>query len=462
LNESGWQHAYSFDPSHSLLYLPTIALLRFTASVVGSGNGFVLPISNTSQEGKIMNSKQQNRTMIKSQGGSIMMRSRSILLVVVLVALAVVTVVYAGSLDSSAAPDATSSYTLEDIYDRLDVGTAGSQSTFTEPSSGPTAGTMHTLNEIMGKSPAADNANGATTAQVLTGKTFWGLRTDGTWGTQTGTMPDKEGDNASTSQSAAAGVNYFTAPEGYYDGDDRVSATDAQVRALDAQITAGNIKSGVDIFGVTGSYAGTICTGDATTADVLYPKTFSNSSSTGLTGELYGGCTCSGTLVGTRWCDNGDGTVTDLLGGPNGKGQCLVWLKDASCIGTWLWVDVWDEDSHTWVDGALTASGILYDGSTHFSGGDCDLSDGSVEGDWRLPTKSELTAITNLSGTEFVVSSYPRAFTGVQSSYYWSSSTYSGYTYEAWYVFLGNGLWFRGWKDYEPSRLYVWPVRGGQ
>jgi len=45
LNESGWQHAYSFNPSHSLLYLPTIALLRFTASVVGSGNGFVLPLA---------------------------------------------------------------------------------------------------------------------------------------------------------------------------------------------------------------------------------------------------------------------------------------------------------------------------------------------------------------------------------------------------------------------------------
>jgi len=66
------------------------------------------------------------------------MRTRYITVVVVLVTLAVAAVVvYAGSLDSSAAPGATSSYTLTDIYNRLDVGTAGSQSTFTPP---PAAG----------------------------------------------------------------------------------------------------------------------------------------------------------------------------------------------------------------------------------------------------------------------------------------------------------------------------------
>ena len=32
------------------------------------------------------------------------------------------------------------------------------------------------------------------------------------------------------------------------------------------------------------------------------------------------GITCKGTLVGTRWCDNGDATVTDMTTG-------LVWLK---------------------------------------------------------------------------------------------------------------------------------------
>jgi hypothetical protein len=91
-----------------------------------------------------------------------------------------------GGLDSPGPPESTYSYTLEDIYACLDAGTAGSQSTFTEPTSGPTAGTGHTLEEILVIAPAVDNTNGATVADVLVGKTFWGL-TDGQWGVVTGT-----------------------------------------------------------------------------------------------------------------------------------------------------------------------------------------------------------------------------------------------------------------------------------
>ena len=71
------------------------------------------------------------------------------------------------------------------------------------------------------------------------------------------------------------------------------------------------------------------------------------------------------------------------------------------------------------------------------------LSDGSVEGDWRLPTLSELKALT--SGTEAVSSTNMRAFTSVQPSVYWSSTALSagdGFstTSNAWYVRLDNGL----------------------
>jgi hypothetical protein len=54
----------------------------------------------------------------------------------------------AGDPDSSSNPASTTSYSLEDLYQRLDVGTTGTQSAFTEPSTAPGAGTMHTLNEI--------------------------------------------------------------------------------------------------------------------------------------------------------------------------------------------------------------------------------------------------------------------------------------------------------------------------
>ena len=98
------------------------------------------------------------------------MRVKSITAVVALVALvALVFLALTASAGNPAGPStppgSTYSYTLEDIYNRLNDGTAGSQSTFTEPSSGPGEGTMHTLNEIMALAaanadpPCFDDAN---------------------------------------------------------------------------------------------------------------------------------------------------------------------------------------------------------------------------------------------------------------------------------------------------------------
>ena len=95
----------------------------------------------------------------------------------------------AGSLNSPSVPgNITSSfYTLEDIYKRLDAGTTGTPSVFTEPAAWTEDGVMHTLSEIMGKAPVVDDTNGAAITDVLAGKTFWGLKS-GAWGPRTGTM----------------------------------------------------------------------------------------------------------------------------------------------------------------------------------------------------------------------------------------------------------------------------------
>jgi hypothetical protein len=95
----------------------------------------------------------------QSQGGSIMRIRRISLiivasLVVALLALASVFsvfTVWAGDPDSPAGPTdpAGQMYTLEQIYDRLSGnGNATKMTSFTEPSSGPPTGTMHTLDEI--------------------------------------------------------------------------------------------------------------------------------------------------------------------------------------------------------------------------------------------------------------------------------------------------------------------------
>jgi hypothetical protein len=93
----------------------------------------------------------------------------------------------AGSLDAPSAPASTNTYTVDDIYNRLNDGTPGSQSTFTGPPPGAIGGTGHTLNDVMGKAPAKDDTNGALPTHVKPGKTFWGLnRAAGKWGLQTG------------------------------------------------------------------------------------------------------------------------------------------------------------------------------------------------------------------------------------------------------------------------------------
>jgi len=125
--------------------------------------------------------------------------------------------VFAGNLDSPAAPDddASAMYTIEDIYNRLDAGTEGAKRTggFAEPASGPTAGTGHTLNEVMEKSPSVDDTDGAGAGDVLSGKTFWGL-TGGAWGPQTGTSAGGGGSDCS------AAVAKTGQTETYETGDD--------------------------------------------------------------------------------------------------------------------------------------------------------------------------------------------------------------------------------------------------
>ncbi|MCP4358691.1 MAG: hypothetical protein GY796_11790 [Chloroflexi bacterium] len=145
----------------------------------------------------------------------------------------------AGEPDSTGEPSATSSYSLEDLYQRLNAGTVGTSSVFTEPTTGPGEGTMHSINEIMAAAPALDNTDGATTTQVLAGQTFWGL-TASQWATQTGTMIDNGAGDiitpTTTSQTVAAG---------YWSSANTVQG--------DSNLAAVNIVSGTAIFGVDGS-----------------------------------------------------------------------------------------------------------------------------------------------------------------------------------------------------------------
>lgn len=140
---------------------------------------------------------------------------------------------------------------------------------------------------------------------------------------------------------------------------------------------------------------------------------------------------CEGDLsTGGRWCDNADGTVTDMTTG-------LVWLQDAGCMGLMGWYDAirWPIEN-------------LRDGI-------CGLADGSVWGDWRLPTMDDLYTLAN--GNEAIRVSNPRAFEGVRI-YYWSSSTSASSIWDALHVGLIYGDIY---IEVKGDGYNVWPVRGG-
>ena len=93
---------------------------------------------------------------------------------------------------------------------------------------------------------------------------------------------------------------------------------------------------------------------------------------------------------------------------------------------------------------------------------ECGLTDGSAEGDWRLPTKDELQGIgtdpptTWTSGYPSVTWTKPGSpFVNVPNYSYWSSTEYN--TSYAWRVSMNGG--FTAHDFSKLSNVYEWPVR---
>ena len=81
------------------------------------------------------------------------------------------------------------------------------------------------------------------------------------------------------------------------------------------------------------------------------------------------------------------------------------------------------------------------------------LDDGSIRGDWRLPTITELEGL--VSGKEAVSSSTPRFFVGIdENNRFWSSTSTE---FDRAYIMPMSG----GGKDpeYKDVLYGVWPVR---
>jgi len=163
---------------------------------------------------------------------------------------------------------------------------------------------------------------------------------------------------------------------------------------------------------------------------------------TGQDGDLKKGVTwpsSSSVTPSARFTSNSAGTVTDNLTG-------LMWAKNANL------------DSGTNLGQKAWAAALTY----------CNDLTIDTYTDWRLPNRFELESLLDLAYNNPALSNdagidhWPAAtssFTGVQSLFYWSSTTCAVSKDYAWIVNLGEGIVDVRYKE---SDFSVWPVRGGQ
>jgi len=147
---------------------------------------------------------------------------------------------------------------------------------------------------------------------------------------------------------------------------------------------------------------------------------------------------------GTRFNDNGDGTVTDQLTG-------LVWLKNAACFAPASWANAVAD-------------------ANQLASGQCGLTDGSAAGQWRLPNLIELESLIDAAASAPAVSGpFANVPATASGSVYWTSTPYwsgeGAATGSAWAIRLSDGRYING-NDANGNNLMasalngIWAVKG--
>jgi hypothetical protein len=164
--------------------------------------------------------------------------------------------------------------------------------------------------------------------------------------------------------------------------------------------------------------------------------------------------------TGQTKCYNADGTEIPCSGtGQDGDFQVGVdWPEprftvSGDCVTDNLTGLMWAKDANL-PNGTRTWQGALdYVASMNAGSGLCGHKD------WRLPNVNELESLINSGEADTSTWLNSRGFSNVQSSDYWSSTSYVGNADWAW---LGD-MWYGYVSSYgESSSFYVWPVRSGQ
>ncbi len=185
------------------------------------------------------------------------------------------------------------------------------------------------------------------------------------------------------------------------------------LHAVDADLAAVNIKSGVNIFGFVGVIA--------------LPDTGQTTSYAAGDDAAYNPATTQKYFV-----DNGNGTITDNRTG-------LMWKKcsepDAAtnCFGA--------HNTYTWANAITQCEGLSY----------------ASQGDWRLPNAMELFSIVTQEGSAPLIDAV--YFPSTVSDTYWTSTSYTVNTSTPLSVGFDHGDLYNGRAKTETG--YVRCVRGG-
>ncbi len=178
--------------------------------------------------------------------------------------------------------------------------------------------------------------------------------------------------------------------------------------------------------------------------------------------QIQRGPRCEVTTIGDRYTDNNDGTVTD-------NRTCLIWLKDADCLGKQTWAEASVQICQLNGQKDCRSENEAEPEEEDEKPLDCEeYTIGTITG-WRLPTLQELQSlmhydfynpvISNAEGSEkWGEKPENDAFSSVRLDLYWSSTTNALGATQAWHIRLTDGN--TGTSDKERAKNYVWPVYG--
>lgn len=287
-------------------------------------------------------------------------------------------------------PIAPSMYSLSDIYNRLITNIAATSGNHSLSTTTAPAGTFRTLTEIYDAIPTIIPGD------FLASSTYFGV---------TGSIFVHTGNTTASSSATSTHMVVLTPPPGYYDGAASVSTTSAS-------LDAANVKSGVSLFGLAGTFTGGPAPANKRPLKTGQTTCYDNSGSpipcagTGQDGDLQTGTVRS-------YTDNGNGTITDNSTGLQWQ-KCDVGLSGADCAAG-------STSTLTWTQATTTCDSMVLGGHS----------------DWKVPNMNELLSLVDFGTSSPAIDS--AFFPNTALDYHWSSTPLRFNRPGAWDVTFNDG-----------------------